>query len=218
VKQTGKSWVIVDDNKEYLVQKVNQALSVYFRKKHPREEIREELEAKLKKSFSMGNSVGAKILKVELGEIKVRDMKDEEGENMELPDDVYDQWVDAWQADWERRAIEEQIEGEAELARLQAAQVQAQAEIVLTFIEAIRPLVNSKDELPSYLLAARFIETLHWMAYDPFKRAFMPPEIMRTLDELEIELKRAKRTGEVGLEVRDMSILGWEQLLQRRRR
>jgi hypothetical protein len=182
-------------------------------KKHPREVIREELEAKLKKSFSVGNSVGAKILKVELGEIQVRDFKD-----IEAPEEVYDQWVEAWQADWERRAIEEQIEGEAELARLQAAQVQAQAEIALTFIEAIRPLVSDMRDVSTYLLATRFVETLRWMAYDPFKRAFMSPEIMRTLDELEIELKRAKRTGEVGLEVRDMSILGLEQLLQRRRR
>jgi hypothetical protein len=28
------------------------------------------------------------------------------------------------------------------------------------------------------------------MAYDPFKRAFMPPEIMRTLDELEKTLDK----------------------------
>ena len=146
---------------------------------YPREEIRQQLEQKLKNSFSVGNGVGAKILGVEIGEIKVRDFKD-----VGVPDKVYTQWVEAWQAGWEQRALEDKVEGEAELARLQAAQIQAQAEMALTLTEAIRPLVSNEDEVSSYQLAMRFIETLRWMAYDPFKQMFMPPEIMRTLDEL----------------------------------
>ena len=62
--------------------------------------------------------------------------------------------------------------------------------MVLTLTEAIRPLVTSREEIPSYLLAMQFIETLRWMAYDPFKRAFLPPETLRMLDELEKTLKR----------------------------
>ena len=165
-------------------------------KKHPREEIREKLEEKLQNSFAVGNSVGARILKVELGEIKVRDMEDEKGEKMQMPEEVYEQWVDAWQAGWEQRAVEEQIEGEAELARLQAAQVQAQAEMALALVEAIRPLVSDDEGVSSYLLAARFVETLRWIVYDPFKRAFMPPEIMRTLDELEKAVSDADSDSE----------------------
>jgi regulator of protease activity HflC (stomatin/prohibitin superfamily) len=152
---------------------------------HPREEIRKQLEEKLLDSFPVGNNVGAKILNVELGEIAVRDVKDKNGKPFGIPDKVYTQWLKTWQAEWEQRAVEDQIEGEAELARLQAAQVQAQAEMVLTLTEAIRPLVTSKDDVSSYMLAMRFVEALRWMAYDPFKRVFMPPEIMRTLDELE---------------------------------
>ncbi|MCP4539594.1 MAG: hypothetical protein GY832_20860 [Chloroflexi bacterium] len=152
---------------------------------HPREEIRKRLEEKLHNSFSAENGVGAKILGVELGEIAVRDVQGKDGEPVGIPDKVYTQWLKTWQAGWEQRAVEDQIEGEAKLARLQAAQIQAQAEMVLTLTEAIRPLVSNAEGVPSYLLAMRFIETLRWMTYDPFKQTFMPPEIMRTLDEME---------------------------------
>lgn len=152
---------------------------------YPREEIRRQLEERLITSFSVGNGVGAKILSVELGEIAVRDVKDNDGKPFRIPDKVYTQWIKTWQAEWEQRAVEDQIEGEAELARLQAAQMQAQAEMALTLTEAIRPLITRRSDAPSYLIAMRFIETLRWMTYDPFKQAFVPPEIMRTLDELE---------------------------------
>jgi regulator of protease activity HflC (stomatin/prohibitin superfamily) len=141
--------------------------------KHPREEIRELLERKLRDALPVGNELGARILHVDLGQIDVKDQK------------ISTQWVEAWQAGWEQRAVESLAEGEAKLARLQAAQVQAQAEMVLTLTEAIRPLVTGAEEFPSYLLAMRFVETLRWMAYDPWRRVFLPPETLRMLGELE---------------------------------
>jgi hypothetical protein len=141
--------------------------------RYPREEIRERLWQKLNDSFGVGNRVGARVLNVDLGQIDVKDEK------------ISAQWVEAWQAEWKQRAVESQAEGEAELARLDAARVQAQAEMVLTLTEAIRPLVTSADEIPSYLLAMRFIETLRWMAYDPANRIFLPPETLRMLGALE---------------------------------
>jgi hypothetical protein len=95
------------------------------------------------------------------------------------------QWVEFWQAEWRQRAAESRAEGEAELARLDAARIRAQAEMVLVLTESIRPLVTSREEFPSYLLAMRFIETLRWMAYDPANRVFLPPETLRMLKALE---------------------------------
>jgi len=141
--------------------------------KHPRQEIRERLEQRLRDAFPVGNPVGARVLHVDLGQIDVKDER------------ISTQWVKAWQAGWEQRAVESRAEGEAEMARLQAAQVQAQAEMALALTEAIRPLVTSTEEFPSYLLAMQFVETLRWMAYDPWKRVFLPPEALRMLDELE---------------------------------
>ncbi len=157
----------------------------------PRVAIQEQLKLKLLNSFSPGNAIGARILDVEIGKIGVRDVKDAQGNAVNLPEKVYAQWVQAWQAGWERKAAESRAEGEAEMARLQTAQVQAQAEMVLTLTEAIRPFVNDEQEASSYLIAMRFVETLRWMAYDPFKRIFLPPETLRMLDELESALGSA---------------------------
>lgn len=139
---------------------------------HPREKIRQELEHKLQTTLSVENQFGAQILEVELGQIKVQDT-------------VARQWVDAWQAGWQRRAVETRAEGEAELISIEATRFQAQAEMVITLAEAIRPLVTSKEELDSYQLAMRFIETLRWMSYNPWTRSFWPPEATRSLRELE---------------------------------
>ena len=140
--------------------------------KHPREEIREQLEQKLRGAFPVGNKVGARILDVKLGQIDVKDER------------ISTQWIDAWQSIWAQRAVESIAEGEAEMARLQAAQVQAQAEMALTLTEAVRPFVTSEEERSSYQLATRFVETLWWMSYSPGMRAFLPPDALRTLDEL----------------------------------
>jgi len=147
--------------------------------KPPREEIRERLEQKLSHSFPVENRVGARILDVELGQIDVKD------------ENISAQWVEFWQAEWKRRAAESQAEGEAELARLDAARIRAQAEMVLVLTDSIRPLVTSREEFPSYLLAMRFVETLRWMAYDPANRVFMPPETLRALNALEDLLGKA---------------------------
>ncbi len=141
-------------------------------KESPREEIRRLLEQQLEKAFPPGNPVGARILDVNLGKIDVKDER------------ISTQWIDAWHSIWEQRAVESMAEGEAQLARLQAAQVQAQAEMVLALTEAIRPLVTSDEARSSYELATRFVETLWWMSYSPGTRAFLPPDTLRMLDEL----------------------------------
>jgi hypothetical protein len=120
----------------------------------------------------VGNGLGARILQVDLGQIKVKD-------------EIAQQWVEAWQAGWEQRALETRAEGEAMLARMDADQIYAQAEMVLLLIDSIRPFITDVEDFPPYLLAMRFVQTLRWMAYDPLKRVFLSPEIFRTLDQLE---------------------------------
>lgn len=141
--------------------------------KYPREEIRELLAHRLSEALPVGNTLGARVIHVDLGQITVKDER------------IPGQWIDAWRATWEQRAVEKRAEGEAELARLEAAQLEAQAEMVLTLTETIRSLVSSESELTSYKLAMRFVETLRWMSYDPWRRVFLPPEATRRLRELE---------------------------------
>lgn len=136
----------------------------------PREAIRKRLEEELEKEAPR---VGAKILRVDLGEIRVKD------------EEISRQWLEAWQAEWESRALITRTEGEAEFLRMDIAQARAQAEMVLTLTQALQSVATSEAELRPYLLATRFVEALRWMSFDPFTRVCMPPEAMQTLRRLQ---------------------------------
>lgn len=146
---------------------------------HPREEIRARLEKALGEKVA---AVGAKIARVELGTIQVK-AKDEETSDR-LSDMVSKQWIEAWYADWKSRALTRKAEGEAELLRIDAARMQAQAEMVITLTETLQSTILSKEGIEPYTLALRFVEALRWMSYDPYTREFMPPEAVRTLGRL----------------------------------
>jgi len=145
---------------------------------HPREVIRRRLEEELQKEAP---KVGARILSVQLGEIKVED------------EQIPTQWIEAWQAEWESQTAAIRVEGEAELLRMEAVRARAQAEMLITLIRELQSVAISDAELRPYLLAARLAETLRWMSYDPFTRAFLPPEAIRTLRRLQELLGEERR-------------------------
>lgn len=137
---------------------------------HPREVIRRRLEEQLQQEAP---KVGARILSVQLGEIKVED------------EQIPTQWIETWRAEWESQAAATRVEGEAELLRMEAVRARAQAEMLITLIRELQSVAVSDAELRSYLLATRLAETLRLMSYDPFTRAFLPPEAIRTLHRLQ---------------------------------
>ncbi len=137
---------------------------------HPREVIRRRLEEQLQQEAP---KVGARILSVQLGEIKVED------------EQIPTQWIETWRAEWESQAAATRVEGEAELLRMEAVRARAQAEMLITLIRELQSVAVSDAELRPYLLAARLAETLRLMSYDPFTRAFLPPEAIRTLQRLQ---------------------------------
>jgi regulator of protease activity HflC (stomatin/prohibitin superfamily) len=139
---------------------------------HSREQIRRQLQDSLDKALPVGNKLGARVLQVELGQIRVKD-------------EVARQWAEAWQAGWEQKAVEGRAEGEAKLVELEAAQVQAQAEMVIALAEAIRPILTCEEELWSYQLATRFIETMRWMSHNPWTRGFWGSDVDQSLREME---------------------------------
>jgi hypothetical protein len=144
---------------------------------HPREQIRRRLEEALTQEAP---KVGARILSVQLGEIRVED------------EQIPAQWIEAWRAEEESQAAATRVEGEAELLRIETVRARAQAEMVITLIRELQAVNVSDTELRSYLLAARLAETLRWMSYDPFTRAFLPPEAIRTLHRLQDLLGRER--------------------------
>jgi regulator of protease activity HflC (stomatin/prohibitin superfamily) len=147
-----------------------------------RKEIRNQLEEAL-----MGSApkVGARMLNVDIGKIDIKVDLPEEGEEAaeELTDQVLRQWIETWQAELSRFDLVEQAGGEAELARLEAVSVQAQAEMVLTLTEAMQSLVQT-EEASAYRWALRLIETLRWMSFDPSVRSFVPLETLRSLQKM----------------------------------
>jgi hypothetical protein len=147
---------------------------------HPREEIRQRLEAELRKAVG---SVGARMLDVQLGAIQVKARDAEVTE--QLSEIVSKQWIEAWHADWERRALMSKAEGEAELLRMDMARIQAQAEMAVILTEALQSTIASQGAAEPYILALRFVEALRWMSYNTYTRDFMPPEAMRTLRRLQ---------------------------------
>lgn len=137
---------------------------------HPREEIRQRLETQLEEAAR--KNVGARILSVELGEITV----DEK---------IPQQWIETWKSEWESQALAVRTEGEAELLRMDVARAEAQADMIIHLIQSLRAVAPSAADAQPYLLAARFVDTLRWMSYDPFTRACMPPEALQTLKRIE---------------------------------
>lgn len=137
---------------------------------HPREVIRRRLEEGLQREAP---KVGARILSVQLGEIRVED------------EQIPTQWIEAWRAEWESQAAATRVEGEAELLQIEAVRARAQAEMLITLIRELQAVAVSDAELRPYLLATRLAETLRLMSYDPFTRAFLPPEAIRTLHRLQ---------------------------------
>jgi hypothetical protein len=153
---------------------------------HPRDEIRRWLESDLEDKIGI---VGAQLKEIELGQIQVEapDREDAPTEEVSerLLEIVSQQWIEAWNADWSVRALASRAEGEAELLRIDAARIQAQAEMVIALTEALQPMLTSPEASEPYVLALRVVEALRWMSYDPGMREFMPPEAIRTLKRLQ---------------------------------
>jgi hypothetical protein len=147
---------------------------------HPREKIRKRLEDGLRERVI---EVGARLLNVEIGMIEVK-ARDEQTSN-QLSEVVSKQWIEGWEADWKRRALASKAEGEAELLRIDMARIQAQANMVVTLIDALQSTIVSQRTIEPYILALRFVEVLRWTSYNTKTHEFMPPEAMRTLKQLQ---------------------------------
>jgi hypothetical protein len=153
---------------------------------YPRDEIRRRLKSELKEKIGI---IGAQITEIELGQIQVRTPDRENAPTEEVSERLLEivsqQWIEAWNADWSARALASRAEGEAELLRIDAARIQAQAEMVIALTETLQPMLKSPEASEPYVLALRVVETLRWMSYDPGMREFMPPEAIRTLKRLQ---------------------------------
>jgi regulator of protease activity HflC (stomatin/prohibitin superfamily) len=137
---------------------------------HPRQEIREELERRLRSGV---RELGVEILSVNLGNIVVQD-------------EVTEQWIAAWKAKWERQMMQRRAEGEAEyVAQVETAKAQAQAEMILELTQTLRSLVADDGALRGRLGLLRIIAMLRHVSHDPWTHSFLPERTMSALTALQ---------------------------------
>jgi len=133
---------------------------------HYRVEILDQLRARLEQHLP---SLGVKVTKVELGDIKVAD-------------EIVQKQIEAWQALWQRWAKEREAEGEAErLQYVEAAKAQAQADMIVAITRAFQSLTDAQAVIPSQLVLLRMFEMLKRAPFDPQTGiVFWPEELMKT--------------------------------------
>jgi len=148
--------------------------------RQPRQDIQRKLREALEEPAAR---LGVQINKVRLGTIKV-------------DDDVSQQWIDAWRAEWQNWSLVQARAGEAERQqRRETAKAQAQVDMITAVARAFQDSVARDARIPSQLLVMRLIEVFDRTQISPF--TYLPGEAMATLDRLrKLVETRADRTLE----------------------
>jgi regulator of protease activity HflC (stomatin/prohibitin superfamily) len=145
------------------------------RDRNHREEIRAALEGELRAGVA---KLGAQILGVELGDIRVADH-------------VTQQWIDAWRARWEKWVTENLALGRAlQVEKLEEAKTRSQVMMIKAISSAFRPMRKKEQAMSSRLILARLFMVLGRSASDPWTRVFLPPEALNTLKVLQDIVQR----------------------------
>ena len=150
-----------------------------------RRKIQAELEESLRRSVP---GVGAKIIRVALGDIQ-------------LKDEVTQQWIEKWQAEGKRRMMELKAKGQAARIAIEAnARIKAQVEMIGNTAKAFASMAKHGEEIPSRLVILRFIEMIKRTSAELLGKFYLPYDVMQTFEMLEkrIEGRREEDTGDQG--------------------
>jgi hypothetical protein len=136
----------------------------------PMEQIKERLNNQLKQEFRQH---GISIVSVGVGPLK-------------LPDDVTDQRIINWQAEWEKRIRGEKAAGDAEAVRqIALARARAQIEIISRTTERIEAMRASCEAALTDVVALRMIEALDEAVADDKVRDLVPQQAIGTLRQIQ---------------------------------
>jgi regulator of protease activity HflC (stomatin/prohibitin superfamily) len=92
---------------------------------------------------------GIQVLGVGLGDIEVED------------EEVLKQRAEIWKANWKRRRLEKEAQGDAEATRLiEEARADAQRQMIAAITEALQQLTETGTPVPAHVIALRFIDVL----------------------------------------------------------
>ena len=136
----------------------------------PMEKIAERLNRRLKQQFQ---GHGITVLSVGVGPFK-------------LPDDITEQRMMNWRAEWERRIQSEKAAGEAEAVRQMAlARARAQIEIISRITERIEAMRASGEAELTDVVALRMIEAMEEAVADDKVRDLVPQQAIGALRQIQ---------------------------------
>jgi regulator of protease activity HflC (stomatin/prohibitin superfamily) len=140
---------------------------------------RREIQAKLEEALCRSvPDLGAKIIRVALGDIK-------------LEDEVTQQWIEKWQAEGRRRMMELEARGQAARESIEAnARIQAQVKMIANTARAFASMARYGEEIPSRFVILRFIEMIKRTSVEMLGRLYLPYDVMRTFKMLEAKIER----------------------------
>ena len=134
--------------------------------------IQNELEKELQ---DYAPKIGAKILRVRLDNLKVRD-------------DVAKQWIETWKAEWQSWSAERRAHGDAaNIFQFEKVKAEAQAEMILEISRALRIGLENRSlprqAIPQMLLL-RLFSVLDRADFAASSRIFFPTETMKALKSI----------------------------------
>lgn len=136
----------------------------------PMEQISERLNNRLRQEFQR---YGISVLSIGVGTFK-------------LPDDITEQRIMNWRAEWEKRIQSEKADGEAEAMRQMAlARARAQIEIISRITERIEAMRASGEAELTDVVALRMIEAMEEAVADDKVRDLVPQQAIGTLRQIQ---------------------------------
>lgn len=105
-----------------------------------------------------------------------------------VKDELLKERIRHWQADWVRRILARQAEGQKErLWRIEQARAEAQANLILTLGERLAELERPGAPIPPHRIITQFLQILEEMTQQPMLRRYLPretPEELRRLGRM----------------------------------
>ncbi len=133
-----------------------------------RREVQEELETVLHESVP---PLGAKILAVKLA-------------NLQVQDEITQQWIEAWRARWQRWSTERIARGEAaRIYALETAKAEAQMSLLVKMGKALEGLTQ-RDVVVPHIILNRLFSVLDGASFSASSRIFFPNQAMEALEKM----------------------------------
>ncbi len=165
--------------------RLDDLLSIQDRNEAPWAALEAELEAEVKKSAL---ELGVKVERVHVGSV------------LPAEEEISQQWLETWQAEWHQQSAAYLLAGEISQAdALEKAQLNSQIEMLSLLQQTMQNLSRSGEEIQPELIVLRFLDVMRSLTVnDPMMRVLMPQQadnLLHTLDTLQKSLNKPQLSG-----------------------